>query len=92
MENLESPGISFSHFQEWKVLEKDYRPREVLEICLTQNLHYEKCMKTVRIDFGNERVSGEIPGKITLSPGKVLENLFLKMGVNPVFEQLHALN
>lgn len=49
-------------------------------------------MQTVRIDFGNERVSGEIPGKITLSPEKVLENLFLKMGLNLVFEQLHASN
>lgn len=28
----------------------------------------------------------------SLCPGKVLENLFLKMGLNLVFEQLHASN
>lgn len=28
----------------------------------------------------------------SLSPEKVLENLFLKMGLNLVFEQLHASN
>ena len=38
LENLESPGILFWHFPDWKVLEKGYWSWKVLEICLTQTL------------------------------------------------------